>query len=80
MAGFGCRLRGVVLWTLQVACGPFLQKLLEILLDQGLLIDEMNPRNPKNAFREGACTFLGVARPAGSPFFRRIDFKVIPHR
>ena len=62
-----------------VACGAVLQALLARLLQQGLLLNEMNPSRPRP--RDiGSATWLGLCKPAGSPYVRRIDFKVYPAR
>ena len=62
-----------------VACGAFLQALLARLLRQGLLLDEMNPSRPRPRDM-GSATWLGLCKPAGSLYVRRIDFKVYPAR
>ena len=61
------------------ACGAVLQALLAHLLQQGLLLDEMNPG--KTRPREtGSATWMGLCKPVGSPYVRRIDVKVYPAR
>ena len=62
-----------------VACGAVLQTLLARLLHQGLLLDEMSPGRPRPR-DSGSATWLGLCKPAGSPYVRRIDFKVYPAR
>lgn len=62
-----------------VACGAVLQALLARLLHQGLLLDEMSPNRPRPR-DTGSATWLGLCRPAGSLYVRRIDFKVYPAR
>ncbi|KAL3149104.1 hypothetical protein ABBQ32_001946 [Trebouxia sp. C0010 RCD-2024] len=62
-----------------VACGAVLQALLARLLQQGLLLDEMSPSRPRPR-ETGSATWLGLCKPAGSPYVRRIDFKVYPAR
>ena len=58
-------------------CGQLLQALLSHLLQQGLLLDEMSPQRPRPR-DAGSATWLGLCKPLGSPFVRRIDFKVYP--
>ena len=62
-----------------VPCGAVLQALLARLLQQGLLVDEMSPSRPRPR-ETGSATWLGLCKPPGSPFVRRIDFKVYPAR
>ncbi|KAA6420117.1 MAG: DNA polymerase lambda [Trebouxia sp. A1-2] len=62
-----------------VACGAVLQALLARLLQQGLLVDEMSPSRPRPR-ETGSATWLGLCKPPGSPYVRRIDFKVYPAR
>ncbi|KAL3133282.1 hypothetical protein ABBQ38_007162 [Trebouxia sp. C0009 RCD-2024] len=62
-----------------VASGAVLQALLARLLQQGLLLDEMSPSRPRPR-ETGSATWLGLCKPAGSPYVRRIDFKVYPAR
>lgn len=60
-------------------CGQLLQALLSQLLQQGLLLDEMSPERPRPR-DSGSATWLGLCKPPGSPFVRRIDFKVYPSK
>lgn len=60
-----------------VACGELLQALLMHLLKKGILLDEMSPERPRPK-ESGSATWLGLCKPPGSPYVRRIDFKVYP--
>ena len=62
-----------------VACGAVLQALLACLVQHGLLLDEMSPSRPRGR-DTGSATWLGLCKPAGSLYVRRIDFKVYPAR
>ncbi|KAL0035862.1 hypothetical protein WJX77_005685 [Trebouxia sp. C0004] len=62
-----------------VACGAVLQALLARLLQEGLVVDEMSPSRPRPR-ETGSATWLGLCKPPGSPYVRRIDFKVYPAR
>ena len=65
----------------KLPCGPLLQRLLKQLLQVGLLVDELEPTRLRvPAEHEGSASWMGIARPAGSPHFRRIDIKVYPRR
>ena len=65
----------------KMPCGPLLQKLLTRLLEVGLLVDELEPTRLRvHAEHQGSASFMGIARPPRSPYFRRIDVKVYPSR
>lgn len=65
----------------RLPCGPLLQKLLTRLLEVNLLVDELEPTRPRvPEGHEGSASWMGIARPPGSPHFRRIDVKVYPSR
>ncbi|KAK9820567.1 hypothetical protein WJX72_011724 [[Myrmecia] bisecta] len=59
----------------EVAPGPLLQSLLTSLLRKGLLLNELSPGRPRSVHDRSA-TWLGLCKPAGSQYVRRIDIKV----